>query len=375
MKKSRWTVGVTMMVASIGFLVTLLLPVPENTTYRTFHIYFGMAYAAATLFIGSSIVFVQGLGAFKAGLRRAYILSCVGFTLLGLSMFELPVLLFAGTLDKVAQENGVVIALPFIAALIILLVATIKLARLFAIKNIITSWWLPLVLLAILVPASFVLPHPTILAAEKDFDASVAAVMVTFVILGLCALHVWQIRRVAGHVYTQAMTWLALAFGASFLVAVGGLAGRMLYGDDTNYAITAYTLIPLFPAGLLLLRAAYAFNRITDPVVFDESKHTAVSSVDIVVYAAQLTSNPRAIDDITDGTRAVTARLPSDGLPTPNDDIELMRVYLEIEDYLINKEPVRRFSREGLRQEIATRLGVRSSSIPNFWSKLEQTNI
>lgn len=75
--------------------------------------------------------------------------------------------------------------------------------------------------------------------------------------------------------------------------------------------------------------------------------------LELTNYAASLASNLESIDPFLDEVRRITASVKPGESPTASDNEALISVYLHIEEYLITKEPVRSFSKEGLRAHIA----------------------
>jgi len=80
------------------------------------------------------------------------------------------------------------------------------------------------------------------------------------------------------------------------------------------------------------------------------------TTLDMVTYAAGLASNPADIDPLLDSVRSITARLGPGQLPSTEDDQFLVGVYLQVEQYLTLKEPIRTFSKEDLRSRLTPEL-------------------
>jgi len=87
-----------------------------------------------------------------------------------------------------------------------------------------------------------------------------------------------------------------------------------------------------------------------------ETKQTITTALDLVAFAASLASNQGDIDVTLDKVRSVTARLePTVPIPV-GDEMVLIRVYLQLEEYLVAREPIRTFTKAGLRERIAPEL-------------------
>jgi hypothetical protein len=133
----------------------------------------------------------------------------------------------------------------------------------------------------------------------------------------------------------------------------------------------------------LYLRAGYAFMTINVSATgkyfgkisdFFEIKKSLgagehISSNDVIVYIASLASSVKAIDSILDVFRIFTAshngKLAASY--TQEEQASLMRVYVQLEDYLIHKETLRMFTRDAIREEIEAKFGKRNLNQKTFW--------
>jgi hypothetical protein len=80
--------------------------------------------------------------------------------------------------------------------------------------------------------------------------------------------------------------------------------------------------------------------------------------LDLVTYAAGLASDPSQIDPMLDKVRGVTAKLGPGQQLSAQDAETVIGVYLQIEQYLTTKEPIRNFDKAELRSKIALPLRV-----------------
>lgn len=341
------------------------LPTPETNEWLSFHTYLAVTIAISVLNVGASIHLIMGLESFSARFKRSYVLIGVGFSLLGLSLLQLPVVIYFGGLEDFFRNTGLV-AVPIVAALVILFLGMRNFTRLFGIKNLTTSVWFAFVTPVILgVLFSFV-PHEPTATRELDFDVANAFSVLNSFIVFLGFLQTLQVRRVAGSIYTRALSWLAAVFGTMTIAGIGYLTALMVFGDEQWFAVGAFPLLPTLLASLLLVGASYAFNQITEGT---ESGRSA-SLLDVVTYAASLVSDTRDLERTLDTIRAVSVKLKP-GQPLPATDESLLKnVYLEIEQHLLHKEKVRAFTQETLHQEIAKGLGLPSAAQRSLWSKL-----
>lgn len=82
----------------------------------------------------------------------------------------------------------------------------------------------------------------------------------------------------------------------------------------------------------------------------------AQTTLDLIAYIAGLASNQLEIGPILDPVREITAQLSPGQQPSPNANQQLLHVYLQLEHYLVTKEPLRAFTKEALRKRIAAPL-------------------
>lgn len=78
----------------------------------------------------------------------------------------------------------------------------------------------------------------------------------------------------------------------------------------------------------------------------------AADMLDLVVRTASLVSRPREVDTLLDKVRVMSSRLKPGEPLSPDQEKQLALVYLQLERYLMTKEPLREFKREELRQRI-----------------------
>lgn len=87
-----------------------------------------------------------------------------------------------------------------------------------------------------------------------------------------------------------------------------------------------------------------------------QKKSEINSTIDLVTYAAGLASNQTSFDPALDTVRSITSALEAGQVPSAEDDKKLFGVYLQIEQGLTTSDPVRTFTKEGLRARLSTEL-------------------
>lgn len=76
------------------------------------------------------------------------------------------------------------------------------------------------------------------------------------------------------------------------------------------------------------------------------------SPLELVTYAAGLVSNPTDIDPLLDPVRKITAmHAPGEDLSPTNQSV-VFKVYLNLEEYLMTRDPIRTFTKDELRNRL-----------------------
>lgn len=384
MQQLKAATGIVIVSIILLFIISIFMPTPTGANWWAFYLHLSIALGTAAGFVGGSIIFLRGLNGFTPALKKAYRILAVGLIMLGIAFVGLPLVLYGGPIEA-AFKGSRAAAILFVFAFLAIYASTRLFAKLFKIHNFTTTWWFALIPSLLLSVGIFFIPHVPTKTDEFAFDAANAFTLFSTWIAYASSIHFYQIKKRASLQYTNALAWMILSFvimGSSGLLDMIGL---MALGDDQWFLVGALPMLPLFVASLCFLRAAYAFNLISlgkfntnlDTLSartffgkqVTSAPNSKVSSIDIVTYAANLASSPQAIDPLLDRLRAVTSRIKPDEKLSQTDNLTLKKVYLDIEQYLIDEEPVREFSQESLRQTIANglKLGTKSET---FWPEL-----
>ncbi len=383
MKRARQAVAFTLGITALAVLLSLLVPVPKDEVSFDFH--FNLAFSLATmiLYIGGAVVTVMGFGAFTSQLRRAYTFIFAGSGLWAVGYLQLPLLVVFGLFDNDFVLTFTVI--PYIVSAVLVFIGTRMLAGLFSVKSIATKWWFALIAVVAVTTVVVALPHTPLPSGDAEAEADVVngLIMAVATLFTIGAYHILLVKRRASISFANALAWLCLSMGTvALLAAVGSTIAAMALPSNGQLTIVV-AIVPSCLAGAMFLRSAYSFNKIVEskdvegqsvarnffgkPLKARPQQDT--NSVDIVIYAAGLVSKPGDIDMLLDTVRFITAHSP-DGKPEAKDDQTLMETYLKVEDYLLAKESLRVFTKEGLRQDIAQTLRLTADSTGTFWPKL-----
>lgn len=310
----------------------------------------GMSFGVLLFVLQIFIVwlFLSSLHTFSGRLRLAYTTLSVGMLLLGIAGLQFPILSMRHELDSWWVSSGAA-TIPFVVAGLAIYLGIRNFARILSVHFFATTLWhvLGITILACvaitLVPHLRITPTPT---AELQYDVFMALLVWVMSMELFAALILWRIRHVIGPLYTGAVTWLAVAM--SLTVATGLL--ELFYSLLSTYSLTWYTkyalnLIPSLLPAIAALIAGSVFKSIAERRLNPDADY-----IDVIVYMEKLASSPDALDKEMDQLRLITARLnPDHGHLSDNDVNALVTLYLKIEHYLVNNEPLRHFTQEELR--------------------------
>jgi hypothetical protein len=317
----------------------------------------------AVMYTGCSLLFLLGLKNFTAKLKVAYGIFCGAVIMFALSELTVPI----GT---VVEQFGYT-WLPT-AGLLLMIVGSIcgmyvgvKLfANLFSVKSLWSKPWLVIALGIVTAVAAFFLPiGPNVgmydegIEAAKGNNSLMALALVLFLASSMLAFHIKQKVTVT---YKKALSWFFAALLSFVAVTIITMGAIILLGNGHWFIGNGYSILTQAVLALFLLKAAYEFNAIGTLVVTTKPA-SAVNIVDIVVATAQKASDFAAIDPWLDTLRSTTARLGPGQQPSKEDEVLLIRTYQELERYLEEKEPVRRYTKEELRRLIRKELKISGS--------------
>ena len=382
MKQLSSAVVLTVIVAALGVVASFFVPLPQSAKAVDFYANLALSVAIVTFYVGASIIIAKGFAAFTSKLRRPYTLIFVGLSAAGFAYLMISGLAVFDNLG--AAIYSTLTAIPFIASSILTFIGTSMLAKNFSVRHLVTKWWFTVIVVVVTSLLLVVLPHAPSPTAEADFDSANVLSALAIVLFGFSAYQVVLIKRQASVAFTNALAWLCLSLFMTSVVAGGGSTlVVMVVGGASEQSILLAALVPSLFAAALFVRSAYSFNKIVEAAdVHDETvarnffgkplsaqAETKVTSIDIVMYAANLVSQPKEIDGIMDDVRMVTSHLHQGDALGNEDNRRLLEVYTKIEDYLLTRETIRVFTKDALRQDIAQKLRLTASS-DTFWPLL-----
>jgi hypothetical protein len=351
----------TVVLALAAGACTLLIPTPSTEGGAAFHSSLLQSVITVVVQLGAASLFVWGLKGFRHELRVAYGIICAGIVLLGFSNLQLPIVTYFDLSESIYVRGGI-ITIPYIAPALLVFFGVRLFAKLFQLKTIWMSFWFVMVLAVFCAACAVGLGNVLAPSSGKEFAASIALSAWTAVFLLASTLVVLSVKRIAGPIYQDALRWFA---AARVVVTLTGLAYTVVlifFGDQSAVSKYGYILLPSALSAFLFLRSGYGFKLINE----DDARQTAaktVNLIDVVTFAASQASNPSQIDAMLDPLRLMTAELGGGAHTLTSEQQEtLKQIYARIERYLVEEEPLRRLTTEGVRRKCAQYFGIEYDS-------------
>lgn len=301
----------------------------------------GFAIAICILQAGALWYFLSSLKTFSRDLKTGYYLLSAGLLIFSLLQLQLPVALFL----KLEILQIIFVLAPFLVGPLVMYLGVRRFARLLHVHSRFTSIWLAIVV------ALFTSAVPTLISLVifQETTTYVYGILMWgggfALVAGILAL---RIRNALNPAYNVAMRRLGIALCALFVGCLHEVIARdtlAFFESTTWYSETNASVWPFLVVAALILWAGLSFRAVHDQY---GALSTSVDGLDVVVHAAQLVTLPSEIDKIVDKIRVLTASRSSSQF-TAEDESTIVGVYLELEDYLVNKERLRTFSRVDLR--------------------------
>lgn len=361
MKKASITFGIIIGLC-ILLLATLLLTRPASLNEA-----FQLGLATLLLHICGAILFLFAIKSFRPSLRSAYRFMAAGALMLVVGIIIITVIQSSGLGEQ--AWTTIPIELPFTFMAVAFYVGSRAFARLIGVRSIILKAKLVYVICMV---AGIVVGLVFGLSSGSQFFDSLVALrffnILLFILSAVLAYKVWQL---ASPFYKPAFTWLALFLGLTVFHTICGFLRELSWMQWFNEVSTVIYLID----GFILSTAAWQFNRLAHAEKSGTFIHSnpvgnasAKTSVDIVIFLASFASNPTQVDPYLDTVRNITSSVTSRKL-SEAEQIKLAEVYLRIEDFLVNKEPLRRFNQKDLRQMIDLQF-KEAVNEPAFWRRV-----
>jgi hypothetical protein len=328
--------------ALIGTIISMTL-----FTHRTLNFQVSLAetVVACIFMLYAIFFFLTSLKTFQPRLKIAYAVLSLGIFLIGAAQAQVSYISFYWLWDSAWVKAGGTV-FPYLLSTIALYASMYLFARALHIK----AFWAKLrYIIPITIASSVILSfNPNRFPEfQKDSDFAVymavlGMAMASGILTFILARH---IKKGLGKAYHSAMGWLVIALGIYIFVGIHGALTATFANPAGGYIDYSLWTFDIF--GIALLIAAISFNELSR-----ERLSANASFTDVIYYTSQLISDPKEIDVHLDKFRLVTSRLTSDQQLSSQDKKTLVDVYLTIEDYLTTKEPIRKLSRDDIRQRL-----------------------
>lgn len=355
-KRLNWNaaVGIILLALLLSYLA-YLVPAGVTATHPMADRWrMAIATLLTSLCLGAAIEFLLNLKAFKAGMRRAYRTLAVAIILLSLGFMQFPIVGLLSLWDS-WWVNGGGAMLPFIITGGLMYAAMRRFGRLLHLSGFLLSFKkimaaTGLAAIAIGVVASFAVQHDV-----AGTDVYIAAVGWTGAFILCAALITRKIIKGIGKEYQVVMRRLEAAFIILALACAHESVTSLFvaFGDPfVDYGIFMW---PFVLGGVQLAFAGQAFSRVG---VYDKKAEPGMvreglsdsDYLDSITNIASLASRPEEIDPILDDMRKITAALAPGASLSAEDKKELVKVYVRVEEYLVQNDPLRNFSVDELRE-------------------------
>ncbi len=352
-KRTAWAIVVSAVIAG---LLTLFIAAPgaSSNSWARFHITLMLSIMVAVLQPGAAALFVWGFPGFKRRLRIAYGAICIALLLLGLAQVQAAFLTYFGLQTSFWITSGLVVV-PYIAPVLLMFFGVRLFAKLLDVKTIWMSFWFVLGI-ATTAAAAIILIAKQAVVNDVQSLASIGLATWTTIFMVASLLITLRTYRAASPAYRDALRWLAAAAAMVVFAGAGYIGSFMLLGSNNALADYGSAVAPHVIAGLFYIRAAYYFkliNQEQEPVASPQQ----ISLVDIIVFEASLVSSLAQINPLLDPMRLITATNGTQA-PSTQQQTTLYEVYAAIEHFLVEKEPIRQFTTDSLRQRIARNFGL-----------------
>jgi hypothetical protein len=320
------------------------------------------SFAMLVCSVGTAWFFIESFSTFKRELRRAYTRLCIGIVLFGVSQSQLAFVTYTGMTWWVSSG---LVTLPYIASAIYIFWGMRSFARLLDIGGRWTSFGWAIVSACIIAVVVAFLPHAPNTALTPVARAMSAAVSTwSLVVIFFATMITWRIKERIGFIYKHSMQALFQGLAAVVIALINFVAVLIVFPSAHWYYEGFVPVIGLFVSTLVLLRAGYVmlpgYNVSITPQELDPDKQL----IGAVIYLASLASKAEDIDPVLDTVREITANLETGGKLTEQSSRKLLSVCRQLEDYLVDKEPLRVFTKEQLRESLEQRFNLKDRSHP-----------
>lgn len=356
--------------ATCALAVTILLQPPSPAYNFSFAqlVFIGVMHVLAAIFLLTSF---KG---FKRRFKHAYLWLGISFITLAIGMVQYPIIGALNAFDSVYVTSGAG-AIPFLLTAVFSFFGIVTIAKTVDVKSIFTSPWVVFGgALALGVAAYYLIPSPRV---DLPPDAlkftlglyTLEAALITFQVIVLS-----KTVATVGTMYKKALRWMLASNVFVFVGGVGYVVSQALVPFDDPYNYLSIGTIPYVFSSLLLIGAAVAFSQLAyaeQELAKAIPTDKTLRSFDIITLMATFASNPSQLAPVLDEFRVLTAKLDENTKLDEKQQLKMAQIYKNVEDFLVNKEPAREFSADGLRELVEIRFKGTVNE-PAFWQAIQK---
>jgi len=350
MKKGIFLALGIVLLSILAAAATMAIPPPSTlppinaANNEEFSMYMAIFSLYTVQYIGTVLLFLLSLRDFRQGFKKSYYFICAGLALeaLYLALF-LPIYFFYDSapdfLRLLTETNGIMLGS------ILIFVGLRHFAKLLNVTTVFASVKVLAITLVAAMAVTLLLPG---VRQDLTQDLFTLGAVVDAVVYGFAAFLTLALRKQASVSYKWALTWFAIAllFNAlnMLLIILGPVLATLNIPMEILSAPFLFNTFIFVGAGAAFYKMVHAPAPTTDKT----------DLVAIVVFTASLASKPADIDRMLDPMRGITAQRNHSNF-TAADTAQLKKVYSELEEYLVTKEPLRSLTREHLRAMVKER--------------------
>jgi hypothetical protein len=360
-RSSQITAFTVIFVSAVIAALCFFIPVAP-TVKDPFMAHVRTAFAAVLgiLYSGSALWFFGGLKDFRTQLRTAYVLLGAGLIIFTIAWWQLPIF---GLFDlwHTAWATGGGVILIFILGAFLIYLAIRQIGKTLSFKPKESSLPLVLGITIVVTILSGIAAKYFVQYELESVEIYIAAVSTTACFFFFGGSLARKIVKNIGAAYKSAIRWQSLFLFVLFFGALHEGITTLFLTIGDPYEDYGIYLWPFIVAGFVILKATYEFRLLTSIVVLDEKSATVMEKpndrdyIDSIVALEQLASRPKDIEPQLDEMRLVTSEIKSNVPLSDSGKVRLMHVYAQVESYLMNNDPLRKFEQVELRMHITPR--------------------
>lgn len=288
---------------------------------------------------GAVWLLLSSLRSFKTGLKVAYGLISAGALMQGLLQLLLPIVIIFHLSEVVAL--AIVALIFYVSSPILIYFGVRRFARLLSVRYL---WTAPLFVFGLAIGSAILvsfLPFPEVGPPQTTAASAVFALAATVITT--------RIRGHLGPQYTPAMKWLTASLVVLALIGPHNIISQ-LFPSGNWYADYSLSLWPYLLFSLMFLKTGQLFR---DSARETSAVEADANYLDAVIAIARLVSDPHSVEGILDKMRVITASKNATSQFSEANKATLIEVYMQLEHFLLTKDPLRKFTQSELRGYLA----------------------